>query len=214
MGQNPISEEEFDAALSLRHGAENQKILKRARVAVFGLGGLGSHTAFFLARMGIGSLHLIDFDRVELINLNRQQYLLSHVGQYKTEALAAQLWEINPYLNLSLDTVRVTPENAPALAADSDVICEAFDAPEEKAMLVNAVWESAPEKRIIASSGMAGFESGNTVVTRKISSHFYLCGDGVSEGHRGNGLTAARVAICAGQQALMAARLILGREEP
>lgn len=207
------TEAEVDQEFSKRHGAEIQKKLKAARIAVFGLGGVGSHTAFYLARMGVGYLRLIDFDRVEFSNLHRQQYRLCHVGEYKTEALAMQLREINPYIQLKLESVRVTGENVLALIEDSDLICEAFDAPEAKAMLVNTVFEWAPEKPVIASSGMAGLDSGNTVIARKVSKNFYLCGDGVSEGHHGNGLMAARVGICAGQQALTAVRLILGLEK-
>ena len=200
----------WQAALEARHGQALQAKFSAATVAICGLGGLGSH----LARAGVGKLILLDFDRVDLTNLHRQQYKASQIGQPKALALADNLREANPYLALEPHVVRVTEDNLAPLLAEATLVCEAFDQAEAKAMLVNAVWESAPEKRIIASSGMAGFESGNTVITRKISSHFYLCGDGVSEGHRGNGLTAARVAICAGQQALMAARLILGREEP
>ncbi|WP_434310717.1 thiamine biosynthesis protein ThiF [Hominifimenecus sp. rT4P-3] len=206
-------EAEFDKAFSKRHGLEIQRKLKATRIAVFGLGGLGSHTTFYLARMGVGYLHLIDFDRVEFDNLHRQQYRLCHVGEYKTEALASQLREINPYIQLKLESVQVNRENVLALIADSDLICEAFDDPEAKAMLVNAVLEWAPEKQIIASSGMAGLDSGNTVITRKVSKNFYLCGDGVSEGHHGNGLMAARVGICAGHQALTAVRLALELEK-
>ena len=67
-----ISQEALSAALCQRHSPEVQQQLSRGRVAIAGLGGLGSHVAIFLARIGVGHLHLIDFDRVELTNLNRQ----------------------------------------------------------------------------------------------------------------------------------------------
>ena len=74
-------------ALVRKNGAVLQAKLQRARVAVCGLGGLGSNVAVALARSGVGHLHLLDFDRVELSNLNRQQYKVSHLGQLKPLAL-------------------------------------------------------------------------------------------------------------------------------
>lgn len=67
-------------ALVLRHKKKVQDKLDTARVAVCGLGGLGSHIAIALARCGVGYLHLIDFDSVELTNVNRQQYPINQIG--------------------------------------------------------------------------------------------------------------------------------------
>lgn len=77
-------------------------------------------------------------------------------------------------------------------------------------MLVNAVLETMPDKFLVAASGMAGFDGGNTIRTRKITDKFYLCGDGVSDVADGIGLVAPRVMLCAAHQALTAIRLILG----
>ena len=66
---------------------------------------------FPLARIGVGHLHLIDFDRVDVTNLNRQQYFMRQIGRYKTDALKEELLEINPYLDIRTDCVRVTEEN-------------------------------------------------------------------------------------------------------
>ena len=208
------SREDLRLAREARHGPALQGRFSAASVAVCGLGGLGSNLALCLARAGVGWLHLIDFDRVELSNLHRQQYFATQLGQPKTEALRDILDAAAHDVTVTIHTARVTDGNLDALLADSQIVCEAFDVPEDKALLVNAVLERFPDKYVVAASGMAGLGPANEIRTRRITSHFYLCGDGVSEGHRGNGLTAARVAICAGQQALMAARLILGREEP
>ena len=80
-------EDDIKQALNERHAVETQEKLSKGRVAIAGLGGLGSNVAFALARIGVGHLHLIDFDEVDLTNLNRQQYYLRHVGMKKTEAL-------------------------------------------------------------------------------------------------------------------------------
>ena len=113
---------------------------------------------FALARIGVGHLHLIDFDRVDLTNLNRQQYFIRHLGMYKTEALREEILEINPYLDIRTDCIRVTEENLKGLFEEDTIICEAFDVPENKAMLVNGVLECFPEKRLVSASGMAGFD--------------------------------------------------------
>lgn len=208
------TQEEIQKALCSRHSARVQQHFNAARVAIFGLGGLGSNVAFSLARIGIGHLHLIDFDVVDLANLNRQQYRIGHLGLYKTEALKMQIMEINPYLHIHTDTLKVTEDNAPALMADAHIICEAFDDPQAKSMLANALFEHFPEKKFVAASGMAGFESSNLMQVRKIARNFYLCGDNISIPKEENGLLSPRVSICAGQEANMIVRLILGEESP
>lgn len=169
--------------------------------------------AYALTRIGVGHLHLVDFDRVDITNLNRQQYFMEDIGKYKTDALEALLRKINPYLDIQTDCVRVTEKNAAELFQDADIVCEAFDNPEAKAMLVNEILEKFPEKKLVSATGMAGFGSSNTIVTRRMTKNFYLCGDRVSEPSYGKGLMAPRVAICAAHEANMITRLLLGEEE-
>ena len=202
--------EEMLAALEMRQGAEAVRKLQAATVAVCGLGGLGSNISISLARAGVGKLILVDFDCVDVTNLHRQQYKACQVGLPKPEALLANLKEIAPYTEYETHFEKVTAENVATLLANADVVCEAFDNAEAKAMLVNAVLETMTEKFLVAASGMAGFEGGNTIRTRKISDKFYLCGDGVSDVADGIGLVAPRVMLCAAHQALTAVRVILG----
>lgn len=206
--------EEMHRALAERHGPALQAKFDAGRVAICGLGGLGSNVAIALARAGVGFLHLIDFDRVDLSNLNRQQYTVDQLGRYKTEALAEALERIAPYCSIRTDTVRVTEENLPALLAEDDVICEAFDRPEAKAMLVSGVLERFPQKALVAASGMAGLGSANTIRTRRAFGKLYLCGDGTSDVSGNPGLVSARVAVCAAHQANMVLRLLAGETEP
>lgn len=208
------TKEEMTRALKERQGSERQEQFSRATVAVCGLGGLGSNIAISLARAGIGKLILIDFDRVDLTNLHRQQYKANQVGQYKTEALSENLREIAPYVDLETHTVRVDEENAVDLLGEADVICEAFDVAEAKAMLTNTVLEKLPGKYLVAGSGMAGFGSANSIQTRKITKHFYLCGDGVSNVTDGIGLVSSRVMVCAAHQAHMVLRILTGEVQP
>lgn len=92
-----LSKEEIETALNERHSPEKQKLLSAGQVTIAGLGGLGSNVAYSLARIGVGHLHLIDFDVVDITNLNRQQYFMEHIGMYKTDALKSLLLKINPY---------------------------------------------------------------------------------------------------------------------
>lgn len=202
------SEKELSAALAARCPKQLQEKLHNSTIAVCGLGGLGSNIAISLARAGVGRLILIDFDRVDISNLHRQQYKASQIGMYKTDALAENLFEISPYLNITLHTVKITEENLTMLLSDADIICEAFDQAKMKAMLVNGVLEHLPEAYLIAASGMAGLGSANEIKTRKISNRFYLCGDGKSDVADMPGLLSSRVMLCAAHQAHMALRIL------
>ena len=208
------SREVMREALNIRHGEDLQNNISAARVAVCGLGGLGSNIAIALARAGVGHLHLIDFDRVDLTNLNRQQYAVGQLGQYKTDALRETLSLVSPYCDVTCDTIQVTKENLPDLLKTEDYICEAFDRAEAKAMLVSGVLEHFPEKYLVAASGLAGLGSANTIQTRRVSKRFYLCGDGTSDSSVGLGLVASRVLVCAAHEANMILRLIAGETEP
>ncbi|AEB06578.1 thiamine biosynthesis protein ThiF [Coriobacterium glomerans PW2] len=199
--------------LADRIGREPAERLACARVGIAGLGGLGSNIAVHLVRSGVGALHLVDFDIVDESNLNRQHYFRDHLGMRKTEALAEQLRRINPDVELDLDAARIDADNAVALFADERIVCEAFDKPDAKALLVNALLAEAPQTVVIAASGVAGAGPASEVATRRLSPRFYLCGDGTTDVASGTALFAPHVALCAAQQALVAVRLILGLEQ-
>lgn len=204
------TKEEMRAALDIRHTKQLQDKLCDTTVAVCGLGGLGSNIAVSLARAGIGKLVLIDFDKVDISNLHRQQYKVNQIGMYKTAALKENLKEIAPYVELESHTEKITEENCVYLLNCADIICEAFDDAEAKAMLVNKVIESMPEKYLIASSGMAGLDTANSIKTRKITEHFYLCGDRKSDVNDSIGLVSSRVMLCAAHEAHAVIRIIAG----
>ena len=205
--------EEWQQTLADRHGPALQAKFSTSAVAVCGLGGLGSHIASTLARAGVGHLILIDFDRVDLTNLHRQQYTADQIGQAKTQALADSLRAINPYIKLTLHSTRLTEDNLLPLLQDADIICEAFDQAEAKAMLVNGVLELLPDKYLVAASGMAGLGPANRITTRHITNHFYLCGDGTSDIAEGISLFAPRAMLCAAHQALAVLRILAGETD-
>lgn len=208
-----ISKDEWINALTARQGRELQERFLAASVAVCGLGGLGSNIAIALARAGIGSLLLIDFDNVDITNLHRQQYKAAQIGRSKAEALKENLMEIAPYTKVKALTQRLTEDNLGELLKDADIVCEAFDDPEAKAMLAEGALQQLPECYLVAASGMAGMGSPNSIVTRRIMNRFYLCGDGVSDVKEDGGLVAPRVMLCAAHQAQTVLRILAGEYE-
>ena len=207
------TKDEWNKALCERHGEKLQTKFSSVTVAICGLGGLGSNVAISLARAGIGKLILIDFDRVDITNLHRQQYKANQLGMNKTDALRDNLLEIAPYVTLETHTIRVTKANAVHLLQGADIICEAFDDAECKAMLTNLVLETMTDKYLVAASGMAGFGSANTIKTRKVMSRFYLCGDERSDVQSEGSLVASRVMLCAAHQAHTVLRILTGEFE-
>ena len=204
---------EWIKALEERHGKELQKKFLQATVAVCGLGGLGSNIVILLARAGVGRLILIDFDRVDITNLHRQQYKACQIGMYKTEALSCNLKEIAPYVEIETYTAYMNKNNYSELLQNADIICEAFDNAESKADLVNFVLSQMPTKYIVAASGMAGLHSANLIKTRKVAKRFYICGDEKSDVKDGIGLVASRVSVCASHQAHMVLKIISENSE-
>lgn len=202
------TKEEMRKALELRQGKVLQQKFSAATIAVCGLGGLGSNIAVSLARAGTGKLILIDFDRVDVTNLNRQQYKASQIGMYKTEALSENLKEIAPYIELEVHALRIDENTTLELLEDADIICEAFDNAEAKAMLTSLVLEAFPDKFFVAASGMAGLGSANAIQTRRVSKRFYLCGDGKSDVAESGSLVASRVMLCAAHQAHTVLRIL------
>ena len=185
--------------------------LKKAKVCILGLGGLGSNVAILLARAGIGYLKLVDFDIVEASNLNRQQYRISHIGMKKTEAIRTIIKEINPFVEIEVLNKKVDRENILSIVGDVEIVVEAFDIAETKAMAIEELLING-DKKLVSASGMAGLGSANEIITRKIRDNFYLVGDNYSDYEEYSGIMSTRVMICAAHQANVVLRLILGEE--
>jgi sulfur carrier protein ThiS adenylyltransferase len=159
----------------------------------------------------VGHLLLVDFDVVDVTNLNRQMYMIPHLGMPKTEALREILAQINPWLDVRTEQVRVTPENVRELFSGWPVVCEAFDRADQKAMLVSSLLAQCPDTIVVSGNGMAGLGDANLIQTRQQMRRLYVCGDGMTEISPGVGLMAPRVAICAGHQANKVLQLITGQ---
>jgi len=210
-GEKP-SEEEFEALLTARHTPGVHEKIHTATVGIAGVGGLGSAVAVALARIGVGRLVVADFDVVEPSNLNRQQYFIDQIGQPKVDALKANLSRINPCVQVAPVFARLDRQNIPQVFGMVDVMVEAFDAPDQKAMFVETFLTSCPGKPLVAASGMAGYAPSNTVITRRAATNLFLVGDGETAARIGEGLMAPRVGIAAHHQANAVLRLLLGEE--
>ncbi|EAL1514702.1 thiamine biosynthesis protein ThiF [Campylobacter jejuni] len=202
----------LDAMMRARHTPKLHDKLKNGRVAVCGLGGLGSHVAINLARSGVGYLKLIDFDVIEPSNLNRQAYRVSDLGKFKTEALKEQISEINPYISVEICTLKIDEDSLKSLFKDIDIVCEAFDSAIAKAMIAQNFHRFYKDSVLICASGLAGYGDSNSIQTRKIAKNFYVCGDLVNGAKLGNGLMAPRVNICAGHQSNLVLELLANKE--
>ncbi len=204
--------DELESLMAARHTPGVHAVVKKAAVGIAGLGGLGSAIAVALARVGVGRLVLADFDVVEPSNLNRQQYFVDQIGMYKTEALQQNLQRINPYVEIETHAVMLTSDNVPEIFKSVDVLTEAFDTPDGKAMLLEAFSKSCPDKPIVMASGLAGFEPSNTVVTQRMGQNLIMVGDLVTAARPGTGLMAPRVGVAAHHQANAVLRILLGKD--
>lgn len=184
------------------------EIFQKSVVGIAGCGGLGSNAAIALARAGVGTLILADFDDVEESNLNRQYYFRSDIGKPKVRALSLHLRSVNPDIKIIKHDEILTPDTVPQVFANAEILIEAFDRAESKHWLIESWCKHFPERHIVCASGVAGI--GKTDALRVIATgNIHLCGDGVSE--MSEGLCAARVAIVANMEANVAMELLVKR---
>lgn len=197
---------------------EIRSILKKKTAGIAGAGGLGSNCAVALARSGVGTLVISDFDRVEAANLNRQVYYSAQVGTLKTIALKENIMNIDPDINVITFEERLNPDNIPRIYKNCDVIVEAFDVAEMKEMLILTVQEYLPGKPLVIGSGIAGWGGTEKISCRKIDDFLYVCGDEATETDEENPPLAPRVGIVANMQAntvleILLANPVMNREK-
>ncbi len=109
-------------------GGEGQQKLKAARVLIVGAGGIGSPLAMYLAASGVGTIGIIDDDRVGLDNLHRQiVHDTTHVGKLKTKSAASTIAKLNPNVDTKLYSTRLVPENALEIISQFDIVADGSD---------------------------------------------------------------------------------------
>jgi sulfur carrier protein ThiS adenylyltransferase len=206
------SSEELECFMMARHTPGIHQKIKNSVVGIAGLGGLGSSVAVALARVGVGKLILVDFDVVEPSNLNRQQYFIDQIGMPKVEALQKNIAAINPCVKVETYQEKLDRTNGEKIFQEADVVVEAFDRAEEKAILINIISEKMPNKYIVAASGVAGYGDSNEIKTVRFSSKIFIVGDQRTAAQPGVGLMAPRVGVAAHHQANAVLRILLGEE--
>ncbi|MBF0501269.1 MAG: sulfur carrier protein ThiS adenylyltransferase ThiF [Candidatus Riflebacteria bacterium] len=201
--------EDLEALISARHTPGIMSKLKKATIGIAGCGGLGSTSAISLARIGIGRLIIVDFDVVEPSNLNRQQFFIDQIGRPKVEALRETIARINPAISVVAHAVKLDATNIPTIFRSVDVLVEAFDRADQKAMLVETVSRTLPGLPLILGLGMAGW-GGNDILKTRHLENWHICGDSNTEAAASVGLMAPRVGIVANMQANQVMEVLLG----
>ena len=182
--------------------------LQNKVVGIAGAGGLGSNVAISLLRAGVQRFIIADYDRVELSNLNRQYYFLDQVGMEKTAALHQNLLRINPHVLATMHCTRITAENLINLFTKADILIEAFDNPEMKAMAANRWLQSFQDRFIITGSGISGYGM-NSTLGITVCGKLIICGDQKTQHTKEIGLTAPRLGVVAQMQANAALEILL-----
>jgi sulfur carrier protein ThiS adenylyltransferase len=146
------------------------------RIGIAGVGGIGSNVAVYLARSGLTDLRIIDFDRVETTNLNRQYYFADQLGRYKVEALRENLRRIRAEVKVEALVQRIDRGNCQALFADCPVVVEGFDGAADKKMLVEML---GGDRLVVAACGIAGSDLTGLRVQRV--GNCFIAGDFVTD---------------------------------
>jgi len=196
-----------EQGLAVYLGDERLAYLQKVTVGIAGVGGLGSNCAMHLVRSGFKRFVLVDFDRVDESNLNRQAYQLDQVGQLKVMALSRNLMAVNPDIDLDIRTVEVKPDNMSAIFMNCDVVVEAFDEPFVKKAFVETFLST--DKLIVTASGIGGTGNADAIVTRKVRDNFYMIGDMETECSVENPPLSPKVSIAAAKQADVVLRYYL-----
>jgi adenylyltransferase/sulfurtransferase len=199
-------------------GAEGQRRLKESRVLCIGAGGLGSPAALYLAAAGVGKIGLVDFDAVDLSNLQRQiLHGTKDVGRSKLESARERLHDLNPKIDIELREARFSSENAVDLVAGYDVIVDGSDNfPTRYLSSDVCVWAKKPN--VYAS--IFRFEGQATVFAPHLGGPCYRClfpeppDPGTIPNCAEAGVLGVLPGIVGSLQALEAIKLILGKGEP
>jgi len=189
--------------------------IKYKKVGIAGCGGLGSNIAMMLVRAGIQNLVIVDFDTVEMSNLNRQFYFQKDIGKLKTNAITENLLQINPDVNIQAVNQKLDKNSTYDCFSDCNIIVEAFDSVKAKTMIIHEFQrQEFTSKYLVAASGLAGIKSANSIKTKRITNNIYVCGDFFSESNQTTGLLSSRVMVTAAHQANIVIRILIDDFKP
>ena len=143
------------------------------KIAIAGVGGIGSNIAVNLIRSGINKLTIVDYDKIEYSNLNRQFYFFNQIGRVKVDALAENLKRINPKIEIIKHNIKLVESNLDDFLGDTDILVEGFDIAEYKKMLFEKY--ASVKKLMVSANGIAGYDT-NQIGIKKIG-NCYIVGD-------------------------------------
>ena len=189
-----------------RQDPEINEILKNAKVSILGCGGLGSNIAMALARCGLGEIHIYDYDKVELSNLNRQNYDQKDLGKSKVSQTKKKIEDTIPYTKVFANNLFIIKENLDEISKKTDIFIEAFDKKEMKS-LVFEYFLGRKDKKLIMASGLSGLGDFSDIKVKKIE-NVTMVGDFKSSPEQG--LYAPYIGIVANLEALLALKIIIG----
>ena len=189
-----------------------KKKLRGSSIGIAGLGGLGSNAAVSFARSGVGRLVLVDFDKVEEKNLDRQYYFLDQVGKSKVEALKENIKKISPEVKLETCNLKLEKGSMEKPFQNVDVVIEALDEAETKADFIEEIMLKLPDKPVIGASGVAGYGHSDRIVTKRCGK-LYMVYDECAHSSEEDVLMAPRVALMANWEANLAIEILLGEDK-
>ncbi|QEN05865.1 sulfur carrier protein ThiS adenylyltransferase ThiF [Thiospirochaeta perfilievii] len=174
--------------------------IEKKIVGIAGCGGLGSNTALNLVRMGFKHFILVDFDRIDISNLNRQFYFYKQIGDYKVEALKENLLMINPNITVDIVRERLDKNSIFKIFSSCNFIVEGLDTIESKKTLL----ENIPTNvRCVSASGLGNFWKTDGIVERELNSRLTVVGDFKSGIEDGISPIMPGVSICSAKQAAL-----------
>ena len=189
-----------------------KKKLKNASVGIAGIGGLGSNAAIALVRAGIGRLVLVDFDKVEKSNLDRQYYFLDQIGKPKVDVIKENIRRIDPNVKVETYDLKLERGSMAKPFKDVDVVIEALDKAVTKTEFIEEILLNLPEKPIVAASGVAGYGHSERIVTKRLGK-LNMCYDEYALSSENDILMAPRVCLIANWEANLALEIILGEDK-
>ncbi len=184
------------------------KNISKVKIGIAGCGGLGSNAAVALTRAGVLNFVIVDNDKIEVSNLNRQQYFIDDIGKYKVDVLSKIMKSINTLIKVETYKTKLNSKNLEKIFRDCQIIVEAFDTVEAKSMIIKSFTDKVSDKYLVCASGLAGFGASNKIRTKKLSKNIFICGDNQTAPDELTGLMAPRVIITAAHQANKVLELI------
>jgi sulfur carrier protein ThiS adenylyltransferase len=186
--------------------------LKKATIGIAGIGGLGSNATISLVRAGIGHLVLVDYDKVEESNLNRQYYFLNQIGKFKTDAIKENISKIDPKIEVETHNIKLKKGSMYKPFKNVDLVIEALDSARTKTEFIEDILLNLPKIPIIAASGVAGYGNSDKIETKHLG-NLRLCYDKNAPSSEDDILMAPRVCLMANWEANLAIEIILGENK-